>query len=138
MDAVAPLTRRPTLVMAEDHPQIAGELRRLLAHDYDVVGLATDGLALLTLGSRLRPDVVVTDIAMPGMDGLAAASQLVRLLPGLAVIFVSVHGEREIVRRALSIGHAFVVKAAAGDDLVDAVRTVLGGGSFVSQGICPG
>ena len=128
-------TRRATLVLAEDHPQLSRDLCALLQDEFDVVGIAADGAALLTLAQRLRPDVVVTDIGMPGMDGIAAATQLVRLLPGLPVVFVSVYVEPEIVQRALAIGRAFVEKAAAGDELTCAVKLVLAGDGFISASI---
>jgi DNA-binding NarL/FixJ family response regulator len=133
MEACAQPVRRPTLVLAEDHPTIARAIVRLLMADFDLLAAVTDGESLVTLASRLRPDVVVTDIGMPGLDGIEAASQLVRSLPGLPVVFVSVHDDPEIVRHALSVGRGFVVKAAAGDELVDAVHAALRGEAFVSR-----
>ncbi|UPG91335.1 response regulator transcription factor [Luteibacter aegosomaticola] len=131
MDAPQPTARRPTLVLAEDHPQMAREITRLLAADFDVLAAVTDGESLLTLAVRLRPDAVVTDIGMPGMDGINAAEHLVRALPGLPVIFLSIHDDPEIIRRALRVGRAFVAKTAAGDDLVDAVHAALRGDAYL-------
>jgi DNA-binding NarL/FixJ family response regulator len=137
MEAQTVPARRPSLVLAEDHPQMSREMTRLLEDDFEIVAVVTDGEALLTWASRLCPDVVVTDIGMPGMDGIEAASQLVRWLPGIPIVFVSVHDEPEIVRRALAIGRGFVVKTAAGDELVDAVHAALRGDSFVSHWHAP-
>jgi len=132
MDASLPAARRPSLVLAEDHPQMAREIARLLNADFDVVAAVTDGESLVTYAVRLRPDIVVTDIGMPGMDGIDAAERLARALPGLPVVFVSIHDDPEIIRRALTVGRGYVVKTAAGDELVDAVHAALRGEAFIS------
>ncbi|HEY4090535.1 MAG TPA: response regulator transcription factor [Luteibacter sp.] len=132
MDATLPTARRPSLVLAEDHPQMAREIARLLDEDFDVLAAVTDGASLLTYAMRLRPDIVVTDIGMPGMDGIDAAERLARALPGLPVVFVSIHNDPEIIRRALTVGRGFVVKTAVGDELVDAIHAALRGESFIS------
>jgi DNA-binding NarL/FixJ family response regulator len=132
MDASLPTARRPSLVLAEDHPQMAREIARLLNADFDVVAAVTDGESLVTYAVRLRPDIVVTDIGMPGMDGIDAAERLARALPGLPVVFVSIHDDPEIIRRALTVGRGYVAKTAAGDELVDAVHAALRGEAFIS------
>jgi DNA-binding NarL/FixJ family response regulator len=128
-----PYTRfRPSVVLADDHPQTAHEIERLLREDFDVVGVVANGAALISLVEILRPDAVVTDIAMPVMDGLEAASRLALSCPGLPVIFVSCHDDAGIARKALSVGAAYVVKASAGEDLLDAVHAALRGDAYVS------
>lgn len=128
---------RPTVVLAEDHPHVAEQLRRLLAGDFEVVAVVGHGEALVKTASRLRPDAIVTDISMPGMDGIRAAAELVRQQPSLGVVFVTVHDDPALARKALAIGLGYVLKAAAGDELVDAVHCVLRAQPFASQALGP-
>lgn len=123
---------RATVVLAENHLAVAHELARLLSEDFELVGVVGHGAALVTLVAQLRPDAVVTDIGMPGMDGIEAARRLLRECPGTAVVFVSVHDDPDVARRALAIGHGYVLKASAGEDLLDAVHAALRGDAFIS------
>ena len=123
---------RATVVLAEDHPSVAEEIARLLSEDFDLVGVVAHGAALVTAATRLKPDVVVTDIEMPGMDGIEAARQLSQGSPGLAIVFVSMHDDPALARRALSIGVGYVLKSSAGEELLDAVHAALRGEGFVS------
>jgi DNA-binding NarL/FixJ family response regulator len=126
---------RATVVLAEDHPRIAEQLCKLLGEEFDVLAVATSGDALVKAVRRLRPDAVVTDISMPGMDGMEAARELLRDLPDLPVIFITVHDDITLARAALSIGKGYVLKASAGDELVEALRHVLDGGHFLSPAL---
>ena len=126
---------RATVVLAEDHPPIAEQLRELLGEEFDVLAVVAHGEALVKAARRLRPDAVVTDISMPGMDGMQAARELLWDRPGLPVVFITVNDDATLARAALAIGKGYVLKALAGDELVDAVRLVLQGGYFLSQAL---
>jgi DNA-binding NarL/FixJ family response regulator len=128
---------RPTIVLAEDHPNVAEQLRKLLADSFDVVAVVGHGEALVKTALRMKPDVVVTDISMPGMDGMKAAQEILLHQPSLCVVFVTVHDDRALARKALSIGHGYVLKTSAGDELVDAVNAVLDARPFVSASLGP-
>lgn len=128
---------RPTIVLAEDHPNVAEQLHKLLADAFDVAAVVAHGEALVKAALRVRPDVVVTDISMPGMDGLRAAQEIVLHQPSVAIVFVTVHDDRALARKALSIGRGYVLKTSAGDELVDAVNAVLDGRRFVSASLGP-
>ena len=128
---------RPTVVLAEDHPHVAEQLRRLLSSEFDVVAVVGHGEALVKTASRLHPDVVVTDISMPGLDGINAARELVRQQPALGVVFVTVHDDQALARKALCVGQGYVLKANAGEELVDAVQSVLQSRPFVSAALGP-
>lgn len=124
---------RATVVLAEDHPPVAEQIRAVLEEAFDVLAVVGHGEALLKAVRRLRPDVVVTDIGMPGMDGLQAARVLLSERPGLPVVFITVHDDPMLARAALAIGKAYVLKASAGDELPDAVRSALDDRYFVSS-----
>ena len=127
---------RTRVLLAEDSPVVARQLRALLAQDFDVVGLVTDGDAVRGAIASLQPDVLVTDISMPGMDGLAAAEEALRLHPALRVVFITVHDEPALVARARALPRtAYVLKADAGDALVHAVGEVLAGRWFASASL---
>lgn len=128
---------RPTIVLAEDHAYVAAQLRRLLDSAFDVVAVVGHGEALVKATDRLIPDIVVTDISMPGMDGLKAASELRRRQPSVGVVFVTVHDDPALARKALGIGLGYVLKASAGEELVDAVNAALAARPFVSAAMGP-
>jgi DNA-binding NarL/FixJ family response regulator len=125
---------RARVVLAEDHPASAGLLRDLLQAEFDVVDLVADGRALIHAVTLLSPDVVVTDIGMPGLDGLEAAREILRRNPLARVVFVTVEHNPEMVQKCLDTGAlGFVLKLKAGDELVTAVEAALSGRRYVSQ-----
>lgn len=125
---------RPRVLLAEDHAETAARLRKLLGRDFDVVESVEDGAALLNAAVRLSPDVIVTDIAMPGVDGIAAATEIRRDNPNARIVLVTVHAEPMLVEAGLSAGAlGYVLKDTAGDDLVAAVRAALDGQRYVSS-----
>jgi DNA-binding NarL/FixJ family response regulator len=118
---------RPRLLLADDHPETRALLRTLL-QDFDIVAEVKDGLELVSAVDRLSPDVIVTDVSMPGLDGIEAAMQIRRKNPAARIVFVSVHTDSALVDRGLATGaFAYVPKLAAGDDLVPAVQAALRG-----------
>ena len=97
-------------------------LTALLEAEFDVVGAVQDGRALIDAAARLSPDVIVTDISMPILDGIAAAQEILRRNKSARVVFVTVHSDPAIVRRGLAIGGlGYVLKVSAGEQLVPAV-----------------
>ena len=128
---------RPTIVLAEDHPNVAEQLRRLLSSAFDVVAVVGHGEALVKSALKLKPDAVVTDISMPGMDGFRAAQELKQQMPSLAIVFVTVHDDPALARKALAIGRGYVLKTSAGEELVDAVFAALDSRRFVSASLGP-
>ncbi|MGO4549804.1 response regulator transcription factor [Lysobacter sp. 2RAF19] len=134
MHGVAP--NRTRVLLAEDSPVVARQLRTLLAQDFEVLGLVTDGDAILPALSAFQPDVLVTDISMPGMDGLQAAELALKAHPGLRVVFITVHDEPALVERARALPRtAYVLKADAGDALAAAVDAVMAGRWFGSASL---
>ena len=126
--------QRPRIVLAEDHAEIAEQLRALLAPEFDVVAIVADGQALLRAVEAAHPDVVVTDIVMPELDGIAATAALLAKQPDVRVVLVTVHDDPEIVKRGQGAGAlGFVAKHRAGHELVPAVKAALRGERYVSR-----
>src|SRR5262245_42090936 len=114
---------------------MAAELKELLMADHDIVEVVTDGASLIESARRHQPDVIVSDIAMPGINGLAAAKTLVTRRPDVRIVLVTVHDSRAVIRKALDCGaRGYVLKSDAGDELVAAVRVALEGGRYLSSG----
>lgn len=98
----------------------------MLEPEFEVVGTVGDGRALVVAVEKLKPDVVVSDVALPLLDGGAAAQEIRRRDPGVQVVFVTVLTEPEMRQHALAAGAAaFLSKASAGHELVPAVRAAI-------------
>jgi DNA-binding NarL/FixJ family response regulator len=124
---------RPRVLLAEDNADTAERLRKLLEADFEVIALVKDGEALVDVAERLSPDVIVTDIAMPGMDGIEAAVMIRRHDPNARIVFVTVHAESMLIEAGLDAGAlGYVLKDAAGDDLLAAIRAALSGRQYIS------
>jgi DNA-binding NarL/FixJ family response regulator len=121
------------VLLAEDHDATLRSWQALLESEFEVVGSVGDGRALVAACDRLRPDVVVTDITMPAMSGIAAAEAILRSHPATRIVLVTVHAERVVQRKGLSAGAlGYVLKIRAAEDLVPAVRAVVRGDVFLS------
>jgi DNA-binding NarL/FixJ family response regulator len=131
-----PQLQRLRVVVADDHRPMRETLVRLLTAEFEVVAAVTDGHAVVAEATRSEPDVLVLDIAMPGLSGIAAATQLRAGGSTARVVFVTMHSDREFVDRALELGTVgFVVKDRLFADLVPAIRAVEAGQTFVSPSI---
>jgi DNA-binding NarL/FixJ family response regulator len=82
---------RPTVLVADDHEIVVEGLRHILEHNYEVVGFASNGRALLTAAERLQPDVIVVDVSMPLLNGIAAARQIRKTNHKVKIVFISMH-----------------------------------------------
>jgi DNA-binding NarL/FixJ family response regulator len=124
---------RRRVLLADDHATTTRLWRTLLEPEFDVVGTVDDGEALVRAAGRLAPDVIVTDIALPGMSGIAAAGAILRRHPAARIVFATVHADNAMVRGGLAAGaYGFVLKVRAGDDLVPAIRAALRGELLIS------
>jgi DNA-binding NarL/FixJ family response regulator len=126
----------PRLILADDHEILLDGLKRLLSGEFDVIGTASDGTQLLELCRTLQPEVVVTDIGMPGLSGMSVAEALTREKSKARLIFLTMQSEVDLVVRAFHHGVAgYVMKHAASIELVTAIREVLAGRTFISPRI---
>ena len=113
---------KPRVLLADDNMGVANALRRLLETDVELVGVVHDGLALVDAARELKPDVIVTDLSMPLMNGLEAARQLRQDGATARIIFLTMYSEEELAAEAFRIGAAgYLSKFAAGEELVDAI-----------------
>jgi DNA-binding NarL/FixJ family response regulator len=127
---------RARVLLADDHAAVAEQLRGVLEPEFEVAATVRDGLALVEAADAIRPDVIVTDIGMPCLDGIAAALMILRKDPKARIVFVTVHAEAELLQRALAAGAlGYVLKLAAGDELVLAVRAALRAERHISRGV---
>ncbi len=124
-----------TVALADDHVVVRQGLRLLLESDpeCEVVGEAADGIEALELVKRRKPNVLIVDLMMPGMDGLETTRRVSRLKSGTRVIVLTMYGDDAYLVDAFKGGAAaFVVKESCGDDLLQAVRDVAAGKCYVS------
>ncbi len=130
---------RPTVLLADDHPMMLDGLRKLLEPDFEVVAAVMDGRELLKAAQRLRPDLIITDISMPLVDGLEATRRLRKTVPGARVLILSVHAEPSWVREAFDAGAwGYLTKISAPEEIGTAVREVLKGLFYVSPVVTRG
>src|SRR5664280_3190996 len=131
----APVIR---VMVVDDHDLHRDGTRQILAPfpDLHVVGDANSGEAALDVINRLRPDVVLMDIRLPGMNGIEVTRRLTRDHPGIRVLMVSAYGEDEYVRGALEAGAAgYLSKTPPGKELIQAVRASARGTSVLQSGL---
>jgi DNA-binding NarL/FixJ family response regulator len=132
---------RVRVLLADDHTLVRAGLIKLLESmpDISVVGEAGDGLALLKLAEQLQPQLVLMDIAMPGLNGIEATARLARSCPNIRVLILSMHQNEEYVRQALRHGaSAYLLKDAAPMELEQAIAAVLRGEIYLSPAVSSG
>jgi DNA-binding NarL/FixJ family response regulator len=133
--------RRPStieVILADDHHLVRSGIRALLGtiSGVRVVAEASDGIELLSLLDSVHPDVVITDISMPGMDGLAALTEIRARHPELKVIVLSMHDSADVVKQAVACGAAAYLRKDANDfELGSALDSVMTTGSYISTGV---
>ncbi|MGC1789462.1 MAG: response regulator transcription factor [Terriglobales bacterium] len=125
---------RPRVLIADDHNLVAELCKQLLETEFDVVGVVSNGRALVQAAGELKPDVIVLDIAMPVLNGLDAGQQAKEILPAVKLVYLTVNPDAEVAAEAFERGaSAYLVKTCASDELVRAVREALRGHTYVSR-----
>jgi DNA-binding NarL/FixJ family response regulator len=123
------------VILADDHALVRQGFRRILEDepDIEVVGEAGGGAEAIELDQKLAPDVVILDMAMPEINGLHAAIEILRRSPDRPILMLSMYDDLQYVRNALASGvRGYILKNALETDLIRAVRTVAGGAQFLS------
>jgi DNA-binding NarL/FixJ family response regulator len=125
--------QRPRILLADNHPVILAGLRQLLEPKFEAVEMEADGPALLAAAERLRPDLVITDIAMSGFDGVEAIRRLQASFPQMKVLILSIHIQPSYVNAAFDAGACgYVPKTSPLEEVEFAVQEVLAGHFYVS------
>jgi DNA-binding NarL/FixJ family response regulator len=123
----------PRLLIADDHAIFAEALKTYLERTYPVVGIVCDGRALIEAAMRLRPEVIVADVAMPILNGLDAARKIKELAPKVKFVFLTMQVDPNLAAAALELGPiAFVLKHASGTELLTAIDHVLRGKPYLT------
>jgi len=126
------------ILIVDDHAVVRDGLRMILEakKDLSVVGTAANGREAVAKAGALRPDVILMDIAMPGMNGIEATRVICEAEPSIRVIILSMYHTGEHVFRALQAGvRGYLLKESAGEEVVRAVRAVMKGKSFFGKGV---
>src|SRR5438067_3924244 len=131
------LPKKLRILVADDHEVVRGGLKSLLLSrpDWTVCAEAATGREAVELAAQHRPDVVVMDIVMPGLNGLEATRRILKMLPRTQVVILSLHYSDQLVREILDTGsRAYMLKSDASRDLLLAVEAVADGRSFFTSG----
>ena len=126
------------ILVADDHEVVRAGVRSLLESEpgCEVCAEAVTGRQAVTLAQEHKPDIVVMDITMPELNGLEAARQILKTVPGVKVLILSVHESKELVREILDAGaHGYVLKSDAGHELTAALRALRQGETFFTSRI---
>jgi DNA-binding NarL/FixJ family response regulator len=123
----------PTVLLADDHVVFVEGLRKILEPDFEVLATVKDGRSMVSEVERLKPDVVLADITMPLLNGIEAVRQIKKSDPKAKIVFLTMHSDPIYAAEALEAGASgYLVKHAAADEVLDAIRAVLKGGVYVT------
>jgi DNA-binding NarL/FixJ family response regulator len=127
-----------SVLLVDDHSLVRKGFRRILEDDSEirVVGEACDGVEAVKIARELKPQVIVMDMAMPGLNGMQACIEILKVLPNTAILMLSMYSEENYVRNALDAGaKGYILKDAMDIDLASAVKQVAAGQKVIAQGL---
>src|ERR1035437_4108276 len=128
--------KRARILLADDHALTLEGIRAVLEPHHEIVGMVMDGRALLDAALRLQPDLVVLDITMPLLNGIDAAVKIKKSLPGVKLLFVTMHVNPAYLEAALNAGATgYVLKSSAREELLHAIKSVLNGHIYVTPSL---
>jgi DNA-binding NarL/FixJ family response regulator len=124
---------KPRIVLADDHPIVLAGLRKLVEERCEVVAAVEDGRALVAAVERLKPDLVVLDISMPLLNGFDAAIKIRKALPGVKLLFLTMHSSPSYATEAFKAGaDGYLLKQSAASELVPAIDAVMKGLGYIT------
>jgi DNA-binding NarL/FixJ family response regulator len=127
---------RIRVVLADDHREVIAKIRGILGDEFDIIEAAENGREAVTAVLALDPDIFVTDISMPLLNGLQAARNIQKKNSRVKIIFLTIHEDRDFIAAAFSAGATgYVTKRRLSTDLVVAIQEALKGRAFVSNSI---
>lgn len=123
-----------TMLLADDHRMVRESLKRsFLEHGFQVLGEADDGRQAVALAVELRPNVVLMDITMPQLDGIAACEEILHMVPSTRVVMLTMHHDEELLARSIRAGASgFLVKDCSVDELITATRLAAAGETVIA------
>lgn len=125
--------RRERVVLADDHTLVLEAFSILLSPEVDIVGTAADGRDLIKVVRELKPDIVVTDISMPNLNGVDACMKLLKLVPKTKIIFLTVLNDPDVVAEVIRAGaKGYLLKSSASTELLQAIRAVSAGRTYIT------
>jgi DNA-binding NarL/FixJ family response regulator len=128
--------KRLRILLADDHQVVIEGLRRILETEFKIVGVVTDGQAMVRASARLKPDILVADVTMPLLNGLEAARQILKASPESKIVFLTMHPDVTYALDALDAGaFGYVLKSSAGQQLVTAIHEAVKGRVYVTPSI---
>ena len=128
--------KKVTVVFADDNPDMLAVIQEMLRSQYDIVATASDGESLVSAVIQHQPNVIITDISMPGLNGIEAAIKILELYPDSKIVLLTVNRDHTLVEQALAAGvMGYVLKLHAGEDLIPAINEALQGRGYVSSAI---
>ena len=133
------MKRRPRILLADDHTMLLDAFQRLLEPRCEIVGTACDGRGLIDLATTTRPDVIVLDISMPGLNGLDACAQLRRIMSEMKFVFLTVNEDADIAAEAIRLGASgYLLKSSASVELFTAIEQALAGKTYITPLVTKG
>jgi DNA-binding NarL/FixJ family response regulator len=125
--------RLERVVLADDHTLVLEAFCNLLSSDVDIVGTAADGRELIKIVRKLEPDIVVTDISMPNLNGVDACIKLLKLAPDTKIIFLTVLNDPDVVAEVIRAGaKGYLLKSSASSELLQAIKAVAAGRTYIT------
>ena len=127
------MNEKPTVLLADDHMLVAQGIQKLLAEEYNLIGIVPDGRALITSIQERAPDVAVVDISLPLLNGLEASRQIRKMNPNIKIVILTMQSDSSFVTEAFRIGvSAYVLKQSVGSELAFAIKEALKNNTYVS------
>ena len=123
---------KPTVVLADDHPRVLRAVGEILASEFDILAGVSDGIKVVQAALKFKPDILVLDIAMPGLDGIQAAREVRRLSLPARLVFLTIQEDADYMQAAHELGASYVLKHRMHIDLAVAIKETLAGRIFVS------
>jgi DNA-binding NarL/FixJ family response regulator len=124
---------RTKVLLADDHVMLMDGLVPLVRQEFDLVGVARDGRAMLDMARQLRPDVIVTDISMPQLNGIDAVRILMKEANPAKVLFLTMHADLPVVTEAFRAGASgYILKLCGADEFVKAIQSVARGVTYIT------
>ena len=128
---------RPRILIADDHTLVADLCRKLFESEFEVVGIVNDGHAMVRAAIELKPDVILVDISMPGLNGLDAGHKVKEVLPAVKLVFLTMDSSTALAAEAFRRGASgYLLKTSSSSEMVTAMREVLRGNTYLAKALC--